>query len=389
MKICAIGLRGIPDVMGGIETHCEHLYPRLASLDETLDIVVIGRSGHAPTGQFGKIRVVSLWAPKQKALETLIHTPLAILWARLFLHPDVIHLHAIGPGFFAPLARALGFRVIATHHAADYDRPKWGRFGKWFLKAGERMIAVFANDVICVSSTIEEDLSRRYPAAKGRTVTIRNGAPPAKAQDMTAIDPLAQFQLTRGGYILGVGRLDPTKGFHDLVRAFQTAKPKGMKLVIAGGAPDGDAYAGKLRGQAAHDIVFTGPLPAESVRALYRNAALFVHPSYLEGFAMVVLEAVEANVPMLVTDIPAHREVGLDASAFYMPGDVTVLANRLASGVYDALRCSGRDTILRENDWATVAERHREIIIRHAPPKAKPRQKVRQPPAHDVHASGP
>jgi hypothetical protein len=92
---------------------------------------------------------------------------------------------------------------------------------------------------------------------------------------------------------------------------------------------------------------------------------------------------------MLVTDIPAHREVGLDASAFYMPGDVTVLANRLASGVYDALRCSGRDTILRENDWATVAERHREIIIRHAPPKAKPRQKVRQPPAHDVHASGP
>jgi len=322
-------------------------------------------------------------------LETLIHTPLAILWARLFLHPDVIHLHAIGPGFFAPLARALGFRVIATHHAADYDRPKWGRFGKWFLKAGERMITVFANDVICVSSTIEEDLSRRYPAAKGRTVTIRNGAPPSKAQAANAVDPLAQFQLTPDGYILGVGRLDPTKGFHDLVRAFQNARPKDMKLVIAGGAPEGDPYAGKLRGQAAHDIVFTGPLPAESVRALFRNAALFVHPSYLEGFAMVVLEAVEANVPLLVSDIPAHREVGLDASAFYMPGDVTVLANRLASGGFEKLRCSGRESILRENDWATVAERHREIIIRHAPPKAKVRQKIKRPPAHDVHASGP
>ena len=43
--ICAIGLRGIPDVMGGIETHCEHLYPRLARLDETLEIIVVGRSG--------------------------------------------------------------------------------------------------------------------------------------------------------------------------------------------------------------------------------------------------------------------------------------------------------------------------------------------------------
>ena len=47
MKICAIGLRGIPDVMGGIETHCEHLYPRLAHLDEKLEIIVIGRSAHA------------------------------------------------------------------------------------------------------------------------------------------------------------------------------------------------------------------------------------------------------------------------------------------------------------------------------------------------------
>jgi glycosyltransferase involved in cell wall biosynthesis len=385
MKICAIGLRGIPDVMGGIETHCEHLYPHLANLDESLEIVVIGRSGHAKSGQFGKIRVVSLWAPTRKALETLIHTPLAILWARLFLHPDVIHLHAIGPGFFAPLARLLGFRVIATHHAADYDRPKWGRFGKWFLKAGERMIAVFANDVICVSSTIEEDLSRRYPAAKGRTVTIRNGAPPAKEPSAEQIDPLKQFGLTRQGYILGVGRLDPTKGFHDLVRAFQIAQPAGMKLVIAGGAPDGDAYSAKLRGGAAHDIIFTGPLPADSVRALYRNAALFVHPSYLEGFAMVVLEAVEADVPMLVSDIPAHREVGLDASAFYSPGDVTVLANRLASGGYDRLRCTGRSVILKENDWESIAERHRAIMIRHAPVRTKRRPQ----PSHDAHVPGP
>ena len=384
MKICAIGLRGIPDVMGGIETHCEHLYSHLAKLDETLDIVVVGRSGYAKPGQVGKVRVVSLWAPKTKALETLVHTPLAILWARLFLHPDVIHLHAIGPGFFAPLARLLGFRVIATHHAADYDRPKWGGFGRWFLKAGEQMIAVFANDVICVSSTIEQDLSRRYPAAKGRTVTIRNGAPPAKEHVLSATDPLAQFGLASGGYILGVGRLDSTKGFQDLVRAFQTARPKGMKLVIAGGAPEGDASAAKLRGAASHDIIFTGPLPADSVRTLYRNAALFVHPSYLEGFAMVVLEAVEADVPLIVSDIPAHREVGLDAYAFYSPGDVIVLANRLASGSFEKLRCTRREAILKENDWDTIAERHREIIIRHAPGKVR-----RQTPAHDVHASGP
>ena len=63
MKICAIGLRGIPDVIGGIETHCEQLYSHLSELDDTLEIVVIGRSGYARKQKIGSIRVVPLWAP--------------------------------------------------------------------------------------------------------------------------------------------------------------------------------------------------------------------------------------------------------------------------------------------------------------------------------------
>ncbi len=386
MKICAIGLRGIPDVMGGIETHCQHLYPSLVRLDDTLDVTVIGRSPFIKSGQFGKIRVVSVWAPKQKALETLIHTPLAILYARLFLHPDVIHLHAIGPGFFAPLARLLGFRVIATHHAADYDRPKWGKSGKWFLKAGERMIAMFASDVICVSSTIEADLGKRFPSARPRTVTIRNGAPPTKAPDQPVADPLAAHGVTSGGYILAVGRLDSVKGFHDLVRAYQQAKPRGLKLLMVGGAAEGDAYAARLRKSASSDIIFTGALGADQVRILYRNAALFVHPSYMEGFAMVVLEAIEADIPMLVTNIPAHMEANLDPQSYFAPGDVDTLAMHLAWDDFSNLRCSKRAEILKENDWDSIAARHRDIIVK----RDRRRSKLRPPsPSQGVHASGP
>jgi|GEM_PF-5587846 len=255
MRICAIGLRGIPDVMGGIETHCEQLYPRLASMDTTFDITVIGRAGYVSPGRFGNVRVVSVWAPRRKALETLIHTPLALLYARLFLHPHVVHLHAIGPGFFAPLARLLGFRVLATHHATDYDRPKWGRFGRWFLKTGERMIARFASDVVCVSGSIEASLAAEYPERKDRYCTIRNGVS-TEAKPAAADNILEKLGVTPRGYILAVGRLDATKGFHELVRAFKSATPNGLKLVIAGGGPDGDPYAAELKRQASPDIVF-------------------------------------------------------------------------------------------------------------------------------------
>jgi glycosyltransferase involved in cell wall biosynthesis len=364
MRLVAIGLRGIPDVMGGIETHCEHLYPRLAGMDDDLDIIVIGRSGYAHSGKFGKVRVVTLWAPHRKGLETLVHTPLAILYARLFLHPRVVHLHGIGPGFFAPLARLLGFRVVATHHALDYERPKWGKAGRAFLKAGERLLAGFANDVICVSSAIQSRLSERYPHVKKRIVTIHNGAPSAP-ETRSSIHPLAALGLEPGKYILAVGRIDPTKGFHDLVQAFGIARPPGMKLVIAGGAQKDDPYAGKLLRSASADIVFAGVQTGERLRALYENTALFVHPSYIEGYPMVVLEALSADIPILVTDIPAHREVGLDGPMFE-PGDIRTLAWMLSEGVYEEFRCTRREEILRDNDWDSAACKHHDIIVRHA-----------------------
>jgi len=365
MRLCAIGLRGIPDVMGGIETHCENLYPRLARFDEQLEITVIGRSGYARPGRIGRVRVVSLWAPRIKALESLIHTPLALLYARLFLHPHVIHLHAIGPGFFTPLARLLGFRVLATHHAADYDRPKWGRFGRWFLKTGERMIARFANDVVCVSSTIEAGLAAEHPTRKQHYTTIRNGVP-AKSPAVSAGDSdiLETLGVKPGGFALAVGRLDATKGFHDLLRAFEIAAPVGLKLVIAGGGPSGDAFAAELRSHGSSSVVFAGPLPSAQIRTLYENAAVFVHASHLEGFPLVVLEAIAFNSPLLVSRIAPHLELGLDAASYFDVGAVDQLAARLQLGGFDRVRPALRAGIMAEGDWDRIAERHHAILIR-------------------------
>lgn len=365
MRLCAIGLRGIPDVMGGIETHCENLYPRLASFDEKIEITVIGRSGYARAGKFGNVRIVNLWAPRKKALESLIHTPLALLYARLFLHPHVVHIHAIGPGFFTPMARLLGFRVLATHHAADYDRPKWGRFGRWFLKTGERMIARFANDVVCVSSTIEAGLAAEHPTRKQHYTTIRNGAPAqsaaAPADAMEIIDKLG---VKAGGYVLAVGRLDATKGFHDLLRAFEIAAPAGLKLVIAGGGAHGDVFAEELKTHGSSTVIFAGVLPAEQLRVLYKKAALFVHASHLEGFPLVVLEAIASDAPLLVSRIPPHLEFGLDATSYFDVGAIDQLATRLSQGAFDRVRPALRAGIMADGSWDRIAERHHAILIR-------------------------
>ena len=122
MKLCAIGLRGIPDVMGGIESHCQQLYPRLVA--QGAEVTILARSPYVENKpyQYQGVKVIPVWAMRHKFLETFLHTFVAIFYARLFVHPDVIHLHAIGPALFTPLARLLGMKVVVTHHGADYDR---------------------------------------------------------------------------------------------------------------------------------------------------------------------------------------------------------------------------------------------------------------------------
>ncbi|SVD06792.1 uncharacterized protein METZ01_LOCUS359646, partial [marine metagenome] len=112
MKICAIGLRGIPDVMGGIESHCQQLYPKMVR--QGAEVTVLARSPYVSQKryEYEGVEVISVWALRHKLLETFLHTFIAIIYARLFVKPDIVHLHAIGPALFTPLARLLGMKVM-------------------------------------------------------------------------------------------------------------------------------------------------------------------------------------------------------------------------------------------------------------------------------------
>lgn len=48
MKIVVVGTRGIPDIQGGVETHCEELYPRLAAMGHDVTVVLSFVLRHSP-----------------------------------------------------------------------------------------------------------------------------------------------------------------------------------------------------------------------------------------------------------------------------------------------------------------------------------------------------
>lgn len=366
IRVAVIGLRGVPHVIGGVESHCERLYPRLSQAHRDLDFWLLVRSRFTPPEiqSIGLAKVRRLWAPKSNAWEAAVHTIIAIVYARFKLKADLVHLHGIGPGFFSPLVKGLGMRLVVTHHAADFVRPKWGPFARRFLAAGEAVSARFADQVICVSEALRHEFLGRHPGARSRTVTITHGLAIEKTARVEGAKVYESLGLKRGGYVIAVGRLDETKRFHDLVSAMRLAGDDATPLVIVGSSVDGVAYADRLQKQAGPKVIFAGYRYGEELAALYRGAALLIHPSEMEGFGLVILEALTAETSVFVSDIPCHREFDLPEESYFPAGDIESMVRALKSPGAIVRPTEALKKVRKRYDPEVAIQAHAQIFAR-------------------------
>lgn len=363
MRLCVTGLRGIPSVMGGVETHCEELLPRIAALDPEIEIIALARSPYVggKARIYKGVNVIPLPSIRSQSVEAIVSTFAGICYAR-WHRARLIHIHAIGPGLLAPLARLLGLRVIVTHHGSDYDRAKWGPFAKLMLRLGERASVSMAHRLIAVSPSLAQMLAERYPAAKAKIRYVPNGAPALSEATESRKELLTRLGLEEDGFVLAVGRLVREKGFDYLIEAFRKSGTN-RKLVIVGAADHQSEFSRSVLAQADERIVFLGLQPRSVLRHLYESATLFVLPSFHEGLPIAALEAAHCNAPMLLSDIKANRDIDLPERNYFPAGNVAALAAALAQpGKNFAIDGAA----IRERfDWARIAA-HTLAIYREA-----------------------
>lgn len=331
MKITVTGTRGIPDIMGGVETHCEELFPRIASLGAK--VTVIRRSSYVKKqcSEWNGVKLLDVESPKKKSFEAIIHTFRAINKAKK-QGADIIHIHAIGPAMLVPYAKILGMKVVFTHHGPDYDRDKWGWAAKTMLKLGERMGCLFADDVIVISHVIKNLIAEKYGRKKDVHL-IYNGVPTPDRCDFP--EYFTELGIKKEKYILGMCRFVPEKNLHHLVSAYAELRKRGAidehtKLVLAGDTDFEDDYSLSLKEMACkNNVVLTGFVKGKKLHALLTHAACYCLPSSHEGLPISLLEAMSYDLPVVVSDIRANLEIGLDASCYFPCGNIEQLAQRL------------------------------------------------------------
>jgi glycosyltransferase involved in cell wall biosynthesis len=320
MKIAMFGIKGMP-VPAGAENVAEQVGSRLVQRGHQVTVYVRPHYTPYTLKEYKGMRLVHLPSIPTKNLDAIMHGFLASL-AVLGSGADIVHVHSTGNSIFALLPRLRGMKTIVQSHGLDWQRAKWGRFAKMYLKLTNYSTVHFPNATTAVS----QKMTNFYQMLSGKQVIyIPNGV---DVFESVKPDLIRTYGLQGKDYIFFAARFVPEKGAHYLIEAFKKINSD-KKLVLAGDGSYGDPYAEELKKNASDNIIFPGFVQGRLLQEFLSNAYLYVLPSEIEGLSTGLLEAMSYGNCVLVSDIEENFEAIGEAGLTFQSKNVQALESQL------------------------------------------------------------
>lgn len=303
------------------------------------------------------------WNLRQKAYAVFYFTE-ALMLARWMEGHGMTHLHVHFASAAASVALVLKqFAPIGlslTVHGPDefYDAP-----GQWLR---EKIAA--ADFIVCIGAYARSQLMHLSPSSRWHKFEVC-----PLGVDLARYAPnldREQAPFT----ILCVGRLCSAKGQPILIEACRSLVGEGrpVRLVLVGAGPE----EATLKAMVANagltaNVLFTGALNENEVRAWYARADALALASFAEGIPVVLMEAMASGIPCVttrITGIPELIRDGIDG-LLVAPSDAGELASALASLMDDPdlradLARSGRARVAEKYDLTRNIDRLGEVFVR-------------------------
>ena len=370
MKIAVLGSKSLP-AFAGADRVAENIVQHLPADDGHRYHVYVVRTPAQPRpfDPAPNVRVIPIPALNGKHSKATTYFFLSALHCALVLRPDLAHVHDSAFGPFAWILRVLRPRMplLGTFHGNPYERAKWSRFAKAFLRFSESAFIRACRALTTVARAKVADVQARSHTP---IEFIPNGVNPKPEIPKTLL--AEKYGLVPGRYLMfAAGRMDPTKGLHHLLDAYDQLRPDLPLLVVGGFEGHNQDYSEQLlaRCRATEHLVLIPKLLAQpELFELVAGAKLFVFPSEIEAMSMMLLEVISCGVPVLASDIAENVEVtGADYPWLFRNADPTHLAEKLA----EFLRAGPgpeiaalRERCGRDFNWTAIALRYLALYRR-------------------------
>jgi len=374
MKIIQIVTEFLP-AMGGVERHVYEISKRLVERGHQVTILTSNLLKERPFTKFSTKPRVSMDGVDVRRFNAYQVLPLRagivmpdMIGKLLKVEADIVHAHGYGryPVMVASIIckSVRKTPLIITTHAIEspFGLPKLIKVGYNLvvglhtLKSADRIIAITRTEAFFLSGLgVAPEKISVIPNGIDLQLffSFKDSAPPFLEGNDTP-------------YILFVGRIDEHKGLKYLVKAFPQVLREypDMKLILVGedwGSKDElNRIATSVGIQ--KQIIFTGKISQEYLLKAYSHAKLFVLPSLVEAFGIVLLEAMAFCLPVVATrvggipDVIKHGRNGF----LVKPMDLKQLSNTILRLLRDQ---NLRESIARQNkedvkryDWNCIVE---------------------------------
>ncbi len=228
-------------------------------------------------------------------------------------------------------------QVMITHDLAFVHHPgflAWHH--RWFYRQFTQKFLLKATKIVTVSKYTRSDIIQQYPSIDPGKITIVPGAARSLFQPLS----WQEKEMVKAGfadgreYFLFTGGIHPRKNLMNLLKAFSLFKKwqhSNMKLLVAGRlAWQYEELVKKLKSyKYREDVIMPGYLPEEQLARVTAAAYAVVYPSFLEGFGLPILEAMQCEVPVITSNTSAMPETGADAALYADPTDPDAIAKQM------------------------------------------------------------
>lgn len=319
MRVLVISWEFPPRIVGGLGRHVDRLTEGLIAEGHEVHVLTRDAPGCPTQDVQGHIHVhrVAEYPPRVPTDDLipwvlqfnlgLMQTGVRLLHSKQF---DVLHAHDWLVAYAAASLHDLfSVPLVATIHATEY-----GRHQGWLPEDMNRLIhqvewwlTYVARRVITCSRYMRDEVQRIFELPPSKLDVVPNGV----ALRFGAT-PLGLARDQDRPIVLYAGRLEYEKGVQTIIDAAPAvlAAHPATRFVIAGSG----TYEGALRNLVTERCLddrfeFVGFMDSTRMPALYRQASVVIAPSIYEPFGIVALEAMAANVPVIVGDTGGLREL--------------------------------------------------------------------------------
>lgn len=363
-EVAIIGTRGYPSYYGGFETAVRYIAPFFA--EQGWQVRVYSRPGQVRStdpSRDDRVQVIETFGIDSNSLSTLTYGFFSVLHC-LVRRPDVALVMNVANGFWLPLLRARGIRVVVNVDGIEWHRAKWNAVGKFVFKVGAWLTAKFAHELVFDAVAIGDYWKR---------VLGRDGAfLPYGGELMEALPKPNGVESHE--YVLVVARFVPENTLPEFLEAAQMLCQE-HDVVLVGSAPEGSELHSAAAALAAANprVHWLGHVRDDQLLfSLWQHAGVYYHGHSVGGTNPALVQALALGVPIVARDTSYNREVLGDLARYAKADSAAIAAAISAEFESPTSSPSARiDRAKQHYSWQAVCSGYEALLLDQLPGRVR------------------